>query len=278
MFDLVYIPAALGLGALFTALIVRRYPERFVRPNFQQRQIPSACGLAFVIASIVYYGGSAAAGNAQHAAIEWLFVIAAAGFGLLGLLDDLKGDRSVGWLKGHLRALASGRVTTGAIKAIGGVLLALACGWIIHPADWRALLAALIIAGTANSLNLVDLRPGRCLTLFFAASIPLIPIITTMAMRGAGVSTLPIAFALIGAALLLIWERKALFMLGDTGSNAFGAVLGLSYAIYLPDIRAQAVIAALIVLLHIWTEGHSISRWIDSKPLLRRLDSKIGVR
>jgi len=158
------------------------------------------------------------------------------------------------------------------------VLLALACGWIIHPADWRALLAAVLIAGTANSLNLVDLRPGRCLTLFFAASIPILPIATTMAMRGAGMSTLPLAFALIGAALLLAWERQARFMLGDTGSNAFGAVLGLSYAIYLPDIRAQVVIAALILMLHIWTEGHSISRWIESKPLLCRLDSKIGIR
>jgi UDP-N-acetylmuramyl pentapeptide phosphotransferase/UDP-N-acetylglucosamine-1-phosphate transferase len=99
-----------------------------------------------------------------------------------------------------------------------------------------------------------------------------------MARTGSAGSTLPLAFALIAAMLLFTAERKARFMLGDTGSNSFGAVLGLSYAVYVPDIHAQWVVATLIVIFHAWTERQSLSRTIEANPLLSRIDSKIGVR
>lgn len=278
MLNLFAVPAAIVFGALAASWIVRRFPGRFCKSNFRGDRIPNSFGIAFVLAGIVYYGAQSVLQTPQRGVIFLLYVIAAAGFGGLGLADDLLGDRSTGGLKGHLKALLSGRVTTGAVKAIGGVALALVCGGVIHPGSWRMVLAALLIAGTANSLNLVDLRPGRCLTLFFAASLPVIAATIRMAAAGAGLSAFPFLFALLAAIVIFPNERRAKYMLGDCGSNSFGAALGLSYAIYLPDVRVQLAIGALILLLHAWTEGHSISKWIDSRPLLRRLDSKIGVR
>ena len=64
----------------------------------------------------------------------------------------------------HLTALARGRLTTGAVKAVGGLAAGLAAGFILHPGRPAAIvLDALLIALTANLLNLLDLRPGRCL-------------------------------------------------------------------------------------------------------------------
>ena len=66
------------------------------------------------------------------------------GFGALGLVDDLAGDRSVGGFRGHLGALRRGRLTTGAAKALGGGGLSLLAGYLIvadpifwhHPGLW----------------------------------------------------------------------------------------------------------------------------------------------
>ena len=278
MFDLVALPLSIASGAAVTLWVVRRFPNRMLRPNFQKRQIPNACGLVLVVSSVLYFGGATQTENGQREVVAALYLIAGAGFGVLGLIDDLWGDRSVGGLGGHLRALMRGQVTTGAIKAIGGLVLGLACGWLLHPASWRSVLTAAVVAGMSNSLNLVDLRPGRCLSMFFVGLVPLAPKFAQVALNGSGAATHPLVFALAVAILLFAGERKAMFMLGDTGSNSFGAVLGVAYAIYLPDVRVQLAIAGMIVLFHAWTERHSLSRAIDNSPLLRRLDAKIGVR
>ncbi len=66
-------------------------------------------------------------------------------------------------------------------------------------------------------------------------------------------------------------------MLGDTGSNAFGAVLGVAGAIFFPPLW-QAVLVVALLAFQVWCERYSLSRVIENNPLLRRLDRKIGVR
>ena len=66
-------------------------------------------------------------------------------------------------------------------------------------------------------------------------------------------------------------------MLGDTGANAFGAVLGVAGAIYFPP-WAQVVLAALLLAFQVWCERRSLTQLIESRPLLRALDRKIGIR
>src|SRR5213078_4496494 len=80
--------------------------------------------------------------------------ICVVGFGAFGLVDDLWGDPGAKGLRGHLRALLGGRVTTGAVKAIGGAAVALLAGRMLH-AGWAMLLAALLIALCANAFNLL---------------------------------------------------------------------------------------------------------------------------
>ncbi|MDR3708396.1 MAG: hypothetical protein P4L33_08845 [Capsulimonadaceae bacterium] len=267
---------AIVAGAGLTALAIRLAPGRFLRRNFQGRTIPNACGLAFVLAASGYSAAFATM-VPLHRTQALLFLVVAAGFGALGLIDDLYGDRTAGGLGGHFRALRSGKVTTGAVKAVGGVALALVCGWWADRSVAQAILAAVLIAGAANSLNLVDLRPGRCLALFFVGSLPVAACAPWAAPSHAWQSFSPSSFTVLCAILLYIGERRAKFMLGDTGANSFGAVLGLGFAIFLPA-PAQIVIAALILVLHAWTERHSISRTIEASSILRRIDAKLGVR
>ena len=66
-------------------------------------------------------------------------------------------------------------------------------------------------------------------------------------------------------------------MLGDTGSNAFGAVWGVAAALYFAPLW-QAVTVVVMLAFQWWCETHSLSKTIERSPLLRRLDRKIGVR
>jgi UDP-N-acetylmuramyl pentapeptide phosphotransferase/UDP-N-acetylglucosamine-1-phosphate transferase len=61
-------------------------------------------------------------------------------------------------------------------------------------------------------------------------------------------------------------------MLGDTGSNAIGAVAGLWLVLTL-SVPAQAVALAVMAALTIYGEFRSISAVIDRTPGLRHLDS-----
>src|SRR6266536_3387079 len=51
-------------------------------------------------------------------------VLAGLAFALLGLLDDLIQDQGSRGFRGHLRALRHGRLTGGAVKLLGGALVA----------------------------------------------------------------------------------------------------------------------------------------------------------
>ena len=82
----------------------------------------------------------------------------------LGLLDDLRGSGTPKGVRGHLRALAQGRPTTGTIKLFAGGMLALLSAWLSVGASPLHLLAipvaALLIALSANALNLFRPAPG----------------------------------------------------------------------------------------------------------------------
>jgi UDP-N-acetylmuramyl pentapeptide phosphotransferase/UDP-N-acetylglucosamine-1-phosphate transferase len=162
------------------------------------------------------------------------------------------------------------------VKAVGGALLALVLGWRLHGSDYGSLLpAAALIALSANAINLLDLRPGRAGGVFLAVMLPLLLCAHFAEAFGIG-PPLPL---LVVLPALVVWERdaRATVMMGDTGSNLLGGTLGLSLAVYTPQM-VQTVALFLLVLLHIVAERVSLTRIIEGSPLLRTLDRLTGVR
>jgi len=274
-FLVIVLGLAFGFGA--TAWLTAKFDLR--RPNFRQVRIPAVAGLAFVLSAEWVYAYEWLAERLRFVSLDVAtpaaFFLVTLGFGTLGLLDDLRGDRSVGGFKGHFAALRQGRVTTGALKALGGGLFSLIAGYLIYaPSLWQTVLAGTLIALSANTLNLLDLRPGRCLFGFFIGAATIIGTLLWHHVTDIGF----LFYVAVGIALILYpLDASGRLMLGDTGSNAFGAVLGLSGALYFSPLW-QAVIVALLLLLHLWSEHHSLSQAIEANPVLRGLDRKIGVR
>lgn len=200
--------------------------------------------------------------------------LAALGGGVFGVLDDLAGDSSSKGLRGHLQALARGEVTTGAVKILGLGATGLAAAALVDAAAARRLGAAphrwldtlvggAVVAGTANLLNLLDLRPGRALKATMLGAAPLA--LHRGSARAAG--------AAAGAAVGLLGPDLAgETMLGDTGANSAGALLGVAL-LQRTGRRGRLAALAVLTALTLSSERVSFTRVIESTPGLRELDA-----
>ena len=100
------------------------------RTNYRDRPLPTAAGLFAILAVLTVEAGRSTLGAFGIGAepgenpARALVLFACLGFGLLGFVDDVLGNGDDRGFRGHLRALASGRVTTGLCKIIGGVAIA----------------------------------------------------------------------------------------------------------------------------------------------------------
>jgi Glycosyl transferase family 2 len=158
---------------------------------------------------------------------------------VLGLADDLWSGPERGF-RAHLR---SGR-TTGVLKLIGIPAVGLLAT--------RRVSGALLVGLAANAVNQLDTRPGRALKAYLAAAVPL--------------------DAPIGVAVLLLpYDLREMAMLGDAGSNALGAMLGLSSVKRFTG-RGQWVAIGALAGLTVLGERTSIGAWIERAPVLSWID------
>lgn len=228
------------------------------------------------VAAGLLAGGLVGATSARSAAALTVATAAGAAFGLADDLGEDTEDRRKG-LRGHLGALAHGKVTTGGLKVLGigaGALVAAALATPLHGRDggrrsaigWLADVgtSGALIASSANLVNLLDLRPGR-------------------ALKAAGVAAAPLAFgpgAGAGAAAAVLGATGAAIdqdlaeadMLGDGGANAVGATLGTALVLSAPRPVRLAVLAA-VVGLTLASEKVSFTKVIERTPVLRDIDA-----
>ncbi|HEY3373878.1 MAG TPA: hypothetical protein VGK02_02300 [Candidatus Aquicultor sp.] len=191
------------------------------------------------------------------------------GAGFFGLIDDAFGNRESSGFKGHIGALVKGKLTTGGLKAIGIPATAVVVSSLLSGGIVNILGNAILISLFVNALNLLDLRPGRALK----AYIPLQLLI--LFVGGSSLGT--ISAAMIGVALVLIAaDLREEIMLGDTGSNILGAMIGFCAAAAF-DWNVKLPLIVVLVLLQLLTEKYSISAIVERVGFLRALDN-IGRR
>ena len=95
-------------------------------------------------------------------------------FAFLGLIDDLLGTDGDRGFAGHLSALRTGRLTTGAMKLFGGGVVAIVLTAAPGEVSGRRLLAdAALVALAANLGNLLDRAPGRTIKVGLLAYVPI---------------------------------------------------------------------------------------------------------
>ena len=191
--------------------------------------------------------------------------------GVAGAYDDLAGSGADRGLRGHLAAVRRGEVTTGAVKVVALATSGLLAGALLtgHRGTGAGrvldtLLAGGVVAGSANLVNLLDLRPGRATKAAVLLSLP------ALLRTGPAGDLLAVTS---GAALgLLPADLGERTMLGDAGANALGAALGTGLVLTQPRAGLAAHLAAIVALTLV-SERVSFTRVIDATPVLRELDA-----
>ena len=250
----------------------------FARQNYRMATVPVGAGVLLAVAvvaadAVFVVVDSIDGGSSVRAAPMSLVLLAVLGFSLLGLLDDLGAigdDRGFG---GHLRALASGRLTTGGLKLVGGGLLALVVSGSARADGVGPLLVdGLLIALAANVGNLFDRAPGRTI------KVGVIAMAAVLLTAGTAERTALTGVAVVlGAAIgLLVWDLREELMLGDAGSNVIGATVGLGVVLTC-GLMTRLAVLAVVVALNVASERVSFSRVIDSAAPLRFVD-RLGRR
>ncbi|MBJ7353701.1 MAG: hypothetical protein JHC98_02655 [Thermoleophilaceae bacterium] len=275
-----FVVALLGAPVLLRGL----QEAGFVRTNYAGREVPVPSGILIPLAAFVALGVSAPLDRLLNDDIlggsglvgVMIYII---GVCLLGAIDDLLGTpviegglgrKDPRGVRGHAKATFSGGFSTGAVKAVGSLGLAAFAMGLIVPGDLEYLLAIALVVVTTNLFNLLDLRPGRALKVFFVVAAGLCIGAWTLEpvwLTGVFLGSLPV---------LLYYDLGEQGMLGDTGSNAIGAIAGVWMVLTL-STTAQLIALGVVVLITLYGEFRSISQMIDRTPVLRFLD-RLGRR
>jgi UDP-GlcNAc:undecaprenyl-phosphate GlcNAc-1-phosphate transferase len=245
------------------------------RLNYRARELPHPLGVLVLVAALLALVPLVLIERIAHTTILYQQLIPVSvyvlGVACLGLIDDTLGDPPGaapgprGW-RGHGAAALRGELSTGTVKAVGSLGLALLVTDYANPSVGRWLLAAAVLVLATNALNLLDLRPGRAIKVFVLIGAGLT--IGVRELRPLWTLGLFVGPALVAGA----YDLREEAMLGDTGANPLGALAGLWLVITLGQ-TGQLIALALLVIVTVYGELSSISELVSRVPLLRGLDS-----
>jgi UDP-N-acetylmuramyl pentapeptide phosphotransferase/UDP-N-acetylglucosamine-1-phosphate transferase len=256
------------------------------RENYRGLRVACPLGLIVLAAAVVALIALAliqqlAGGTVLRPELGWVLIYAL-GVAALGLADDaiLGGARG---LRGHASAVLRGEFSTGALKAVGAIGLALyvmttrrtLAGPLVSgvvplplraPSTGHVLLGAAVLVLATNAFNLFDLRPGRAVKVF---------VLLGAGLTLGSLNVHPLwALGLFAGPLVVIgaYDIRELGMLGDTGSSTVGAVAG-AWLILTLSTAGQLVALSVLAAVTAYGELRSISELVDRTPILRQLDS-----
>lgn len=254
-----------AINFLLTVYLMPMLTE-MIRPrqaglNYQNQEVPVGLGLVFIL-TVVPTTILAVFFAVLPLRSGVIYIITILSFGLLGIIDDTIGSREARGFTGHFRALFQGFLTTGAIKALFGVILAFLVAVIKTDSVLSIILNVLSITLFANLLNLLDVRPGR------ASKFYLFWFLFSYIMGYPSIVMLFLLAAVIG---YLPWDLQAKVMMGDVGSNVLGAIIGLSVTDF--SITSKVIVVIVLILIHLYAEQTSLSLLIEKTPILKHLDN-----
>jgi hypothetical protein len=264
-----FVIALIAAAVLAPAAVRGLIAAGHVRPNYRGHRVAFPLGTLVVAAALVAFiplalaqqlgSGDVLAPDQQSVALYAL------GVALLGLLDDELAGGARG-LRGHGAAVLQGRLSTGGLKAVGSIALALLVLGDRGMSTGRYLVSVAVLVLATHLFNLLDLRPGRAVKAFVLLGVGLtLGTLSAEPLWPLGVFVAPVLVA-------GVYDLRERGMLGDTGSSLVGGLAGLWLVDSLSS-GGQAIAAGVLIIITLYGEIRSISSLVERTPGLRALDS-----
>lgn len=235
--------------------------------NYNKEQIPIGMGLVFVfIQTFTIYIVSFYMESMDVFILA--YIISILSIGIVGLLDDIIGEKKIKGFKGHLSSLLKRKLTTGGLKLIVGGISGVLISILISTGLVQIIINTAIIGLFTNLINIFDLRPGRAGKVFV-----LLSLILLFTSRAGGYNY--IIISLLGIILVYLpKDLKAKVMMGDVGSNILGITLGI-FCTITQVLEARILYLTFLIMIHIISEFYSFTDIIDNNKVLCYID-KLG--
>jgi len=236
--------------------------NNMVATNYSGRVVINGAGLIFFIPCIlsVFFLWNLIDLNSMVIYISLLLSMT-----LVGYIDDSLGASTTKGLRGHIKVMISGEISTGIIKLIVALIMGIVISAVYFSSLLDIVFHAILFCLCVNFINLLDLRPGRSIKGFF--------LFTLFISLASGLKSLWMLLPIYSSLAVYIRdEMQEVYMLGDTGANLLGGVLGI-YTLNAAYPGVKHGLFIILLLLHILAEFKSFSKIIDTVPLLKYLDS-----
>ncbi len=233
--------------------------------NYRNKVVPCGMGILFFFIILIWIPILIFLYPEQKN-LSLAIIFCTASLAFIGLLDDFAGDRKIKGLKGHFRSLMQGVLTSGIIKALTGMYLSLIVVMVASADIVEGIIDFILLSLSINFINLLDVRPGRAVKtfIFFSMIFLIFP------------KPAPAFFLLVGtvlcAMIYLPLELREMYMLGDTGANVLGGLLGVNVIMGTPP-AGKILFALWLVGIHYLAERTSITLLVEKIPVLHYLDS-----
>ncbi len=261
---LLYLLISLLSSSVFLLPLLDLLKRGFLRQNYQGKMIPSGLGILLIFNFLVLLPLLLLFSGIDPSIILLKgFLLGVTAF--IGTVDDFMGDANRGF-KGHVEMLLrEKRFTSGGLKAAAGLLSGFTLGVFRGGSMFEAGIDALVFALSVNTLNLMDLRPGRALKTYILLSFFIIFLGRDQAVF--------LITPILGAVLrILPLDLKEEGMLGDIGSNILGASVGFTL-VFLLDMPFKILFLAVLIFLQWVGDRISFSKIIETNAALKYMDN-----
>jgi UDP-N-acetylmuramyl pentapeptide phosphotransferase/UDP-N-acetylglucosamine-1-phosphate transferase len=237
-----------------------------VKPNYKNITMPVGSGLlypwVFVLSISIAVMIPGLIGDIRIYQDHLLpLTILIIGSTLVGFIDDVLSKDDTRGLFRHFSNFINGKITSGSIKALFGLVLAFFVSSFLSGL-LPSVVGALIIALSMNAINILDLRPGRALTVYIFLAVILL--VVPFALSDTLTSIWHFQLSLIMPAIvLLVSDLNEKSMLGDTGSNTLGAILGFVFIATFDSLKIRLIVLAVLIVFNFVGDRWSITKFIE---------------
>ncbi len=233
-----------------------------IESNYRGNDIPTGVGVFFIPPLLLFWIIYLVFNLGNYLILVRLIYLITIVSGV-SFIDDLTGEKKYQGFKGHFSQLIRGNLTSGALKAI--IILLAAVMVLDWTGSWFLRLTDLgIIVLMTNFLNLLDLRPGRSFKFFLLTSLVLVLLLP---------SYLIYIFPLYLLSLIYLpFELNGRVMLGDTGANLLGVILGYGFSSTRASLTGKILLFIFLLALTLLSERYSFSKIIKDNKFLNWLD------